>query len=219
MFIVIFEAQPKKDRFDQYLDIAKHLKPELQKVDGFIDNERFRSRQVEGKVLSLSTWRDEKAIVRWRTLRIHHEAQEKGRQEVFADYHLRVGEVFADSSAPTHQSLISERTDNTDVGKAKIATICELIPDRRDTTPDSDIASILRLPSGQKNQPVAHETFESITEPGKRALLATWKDERAATAWQPEAPAHFILRCRQIRIIRDYGMFDRREAPQYYPEV
>jgi hypothetical protein len=26
-------------------------------------------------------------------------------------------------------------------------------------------------------------------------------------------------RLRRIRVIRDYGMFDRREAPQYYPEV
>jgi hypothetical protein len=26
-------------------------------------------------------------------------------------------------------------------------------------------------------------------------------------------------RLRQMRVIRDYGLFDRREAPQYYPEV
>jgi hypothetical protein len=27
------------------------------------------------------------------------------------------------------------------------------------------------------------------------------------------------LRHRKVRVVRDYGMFDRREAPQYYPEV
>jgi hypothetical protein len=26
-------------------------------------------------------------------------------------------------------------------------------------------------------------------------------------------------RIRRVRVVRDYGMFDRREAPQYYPEV
>ena len=26
-------------------------------------------------------------------------------------------------------------------------------------------------------------------------------------------------RLRQDRIVRDYGMYDRRENPQYYPEV
>jgi hypothetical protein len=27
------------------------------------------------------------------------------------------------------------------------------------------------------------------------------------------------LRHRHVRIVRDYGLFDRREAPQFYPEV
>jgi hypothetical protein len=25
------------------------------------------------------------------------------------------------------------------------------------------------------------------------------------------------VRCRAVRVIRDYGMYDRAEAPQYYP--
>ena len=30
MFAVIFEVQPKSDRWDQYLDLAKQLRPELE---------------------------------------------------------------------------------------------------------------------------------------------------------------------------------------------
>ena len=93
MFGVIFIVEPKPSRFDEYLELAKSLKPEIEKIDGFVDNERFRSTRREGRVLSLSTWRDEKAVVRWRTLGVHHSAQEKGRFEIFDDYHLRVGEV------------------------------------------------------------------------------------------------------------------------------
>src|SRR6266576_2356358 len=37
-----------------------------------------------------STWRDEKSVVRWRTEGEHHVVQEKGRFEIFRDYHLRV---------------------------------------------------------------------------------------------------------------------------------
>jgi heme-degrading monooxygenase HmoA len=70
------------------------LKPKLEAIDGFIDNERFASMKTKGRVLSLSIWRDEKAVVRWRTHGEHHDVQEKGRFEVFEDYHLRrVGEV------------------------------------------------------------------------------------------------------------------------------
>src|ERR1700733_8107305 len=97
MFAVIFEVQPKPDRFDEYLELAKFLKPELEKIGGFIDNERFGSKRTEGRLLSLSIWRDEKAVIRWRTLGVHHEVQEKGRFEVFEDYHLRVGEITLDS--------------------------------------------------------------------------------------------------------------------------
>ena len=96
MFAVIFEVQPKKSHWDDYLTFAKRLKPELEKIDGFIDNERFGSTRTQGRILSLSTWRDEKAIIRWRTLGAHHEVQEKGRFEVFEDYHPRVAEITAD---------------------------------------------------------------------------------------------------------------------------
>ena len=49
--------------------------------------------------LSHSTWRDEKSVVRWRTVGKHHDTQQRGRDEVFQDYHLRVGESVRDSLA------------------------------------------------------------------------------------------------------------------------
>jgi hypothetical protein len=67
---------------------------------------------------------------------------------------------------------------------------------------------------------IATEVFESIYNKGKLALLASWRDAKAAGAWQPTRPeAVQGLRHRQVRIIRDYGMFERREAPQFYPDV
>ncbi|MBV9523342.1 MAG: antibiotic biosynthesis monooxygenase, partial [Alphaproteobacteria bacterium] len=125
MFVVIFEVTPKPERWDEYLSYAKRLKPELEKIDGFIDNERFSSKRREGWLLSLSTWRDEKALIRWRTLAAHHEIQEKGRFEVFADYHLRVGEVVADTALPPGQVLREQRFDETESGAAKRVTIAE----------------------------------------------------------------------------------------------
>ena len=91
MFSVVFEVHPKKVAFDKYLGLAKELRPILQGMDGFIDNERFESTRRPGWILSHSTWRDEKAVVRWRTLAKHHETQQRGRDEVFEDYRLRVG--------------------------------------------------------------------------------------------------------------------------------
>src|SRR5271156_4428352 len=111
MFAVIFEVQPKKEHWNDYLDLAKYLKPKLEAIDGFIDNERFESKRTRGRVLSLSTWRVEKAVVRWRTQGEHHGVQEKGRFEVFEDYHLRVGEITADSAPPNGVSVDQQHFD------------------------------------------------------------------------------------------------------------
>jgi hypothetical protein len=37
--------------------------------------------------------------------------------------------------------------------------------------------------------------------------------------WAPAATADGKLRHRRVRVIRDYGMSDRGEAPQFFPEV
>jgi heme-degrading monooxygenase HmoA len=215
MFAVIFEVEPKREH--EYLDLAKLLKPELERINGFIDNERFRSGRHQGRVLSLSTWRDEKAVVRWRTLGVHHQAQEKGRFEVFRDYHLRVGEITADDHVPRGQAVRQQRLDETETG-AKCVTITELSPmDGKPAVPD--LAAALGLPQGDTSGLLDHDLFESIYNPGKLLLLAAWRDASAADAWSPRTPPRGDLRHRKVRVVRDYGMFDRREAPQYYRAV
>jgi heme-degrading monooxygenase HmoA len=219
MFAVIFEVQPKDGLFDRYLELAKLLKPEIEKIDGFIDNERFGSRRTKGRVLSLSTWRDEKALIRWRTLAIHHEVQEKGRFDVFETYHLRVGEITADTNVPEGQVLREQRLDETESGAARVATITEVSPQTGENPAPATFAEELRLPQIGDAGVVDQEIFDSIYNPGKSLLLASWQDRAAADRWKPHAAASGTLRHRQVRIIRDYGMDDRHEAPQYYPSV
>ena len=96
MIAVIFEVWPKTSRKSDYFDIAATLKPELEKIDGFISVERFASLSDEGKILSLSFWRDEDAVKRWREHMQHRAAQGRGRSEVFRDYRLRVAAVLRD---------------------------------------------------------------------------------------------------------------------------
>jgi len=72
MFSVIFEVHPKSDHWDTYLENAKILRPELVQVEGFVDSIRYKSLKRDGRILSLSGWRHEKAAVRWRTTMRHH---------------------------------------------------------------------------------------------------------------------------------------------------
>ena len=96
MIAVIFEVWPADGRKQQYLDLAAELKPELEKIDGFISVERFQSITDPGKMLSLSIWRDEAAVARWRKHAQHRRTQAKGRAGVFSDYRLRVAAVVRD---------------------------------------------------------------------------------------------------------------------------
>jgi len=96
MIAVIFEVWTHPDRRQDYLDIAAQLKPELEKMDGFISIERFQSLSDSGKLLSLSFWRDEVSVARWRQHAEHRAAQRKGREFIFRDYRLRVVSVLRD---------------------------------------------------------------------------------------------------------------------------
>jgi heme-degrading monooxygenase HmoA len=96
MIAVIFEVIPNEGKREEYLDIAANLRPELAKISGFISIERFQSINDPSKVLSLSFWKDEESIQQWRNLEMHRNAQSKGRQEIFKDYHLRIADVKRD---------------------------------------------------------------------------------------------------------------------------
>jgi heme-degrading monooxygenase HmoA len=112
MIAVIFEVWPADGRTPDYLGIAANLRPLLDEIDGFISIERFSSLSDPGKVLSLSIWRDEAAVERWRKQADHRIAQSRGRAEIFRDYRIRIASVIRDygmvdrEQAPTDNRAI-----------------------------------------------------------------------------------------------------------------
>lgn len=98
MIAVIFEVEPHDGHADTYFDLAAELKPHLQDFEGFISVERFEAVLTPGRFLSVSYWRDEDAIQRWRKVAEHRLAQGSGRSNHFADYRIRVAHVMRDYS-------------------------------------------------------------------------------------------------------------------------
>jgi heme-degrading monooxygenase HmoA len=220
MFSVIFEVHPKPDQWDAYLDNAKMLRPELQKIDGFIDNIRYRSLTREGWILSLSGWRDEKSVVRWRTKMRHHMVQEKGRTEILSDYHLRVGQITQDTRIPEGHVLAEQRFDETEVGEGTAVTLIDAKL-RAHWTKGSTVAAYSKYfgfnPDAEGM--IGWDVFDAVLTPGDLMLLLTWRTKEVAEAFDKTARLPEGARLRRVRVVRDYGMFDRREAPQYYPDV
>lgn len=220
MFSVLFEVHPKADQWDAYLGNAQMLRPELERIDGFVDNIRYRSLTREGWILSLSGWRDEKAVVRWRTKARHHEVQEKGRSHILIDYHLRVGQVTHDTRLPAGQRLQEQRLDETEIGEGTTITLVDAQRPAgwvKETAPEA-VAAWLGLQRGAAGL-ASWDVFEAVLTPGDIILMITWRDQSAADAFEKTAAVDAGKRLRRVRVIRDYGMFDRREAPQYYPDA
>jgi len=218
MFVVLFEVHPAPGKKDEYLTLAKQLKPLLEAIEGFVDNERFESASRDGWVLSLSTWRDEKALVRWRTQGEHHQVQKQGRGGVFADYHLRVCDVVADSTPPAGMAVIEQRLDTTLIGAAKAVTVTEIPPAAAGSSALDPAALADQIGRARPDGHLAHELFTSIVTPGKLLLLVSWDSMACAARWDVRTLlGGRALRHRRLRNIRDYGLEDRREAPQFFP--
>ncbi|MFJ8608051.1 antibiotic biosynthesis monooxygenase family protein [Streptomyces sp. NPDC093675] len=218
MFSVLFEVHPRSDQWDAYLGYAKMLKPELQRIDGFVDNIRYGSLTREGWILSLSGWRDEKALVRWRTQAGHHKIQEKGREDVLLDYHLRVGQVTRDTRVPEGYALREQRLDVTESGEGSAVTLIDthVSPDEVKAAAPVDLARQLGLDETADGF-VGWDVFDAVLTPGDVILLAVWRDQAAAEAFGDSARLPEGGRFRSVRVIRDYSLLQRHEAPQYYP--
>lgn len=201
MFSVIFEVRREPAHLDTYLDHALRLKPEVEAIDGFLSVERFTSRTRPDWVLSLQFWRDDAAIARWRTHTLHHRMQERGRQELFLDYRLRVGPVIAEAEPGRLPPLPSAAPLNAD----RIVAVLEAASEAITTIP-----------------PLANQdVFDSLYNPGRSVLLGECRNQSHAFGWQarvlaPGGPSP-PCRVRLVSVARDYGMFARNEAPQYFP--
>ena len=114
MIAVIFEVWPAEGHKDDYLSLAAALRDDLSRIDGFVSVERFQSLTDPNKLLSLSVWRDEEAVTKWRNLSRHRDTQRLGRAGIFADYRLRVASVLRDygmsnrAEAPADSRTIHE---------------------------------------------------------------------------------------------------------------
>jgi heme-degrading monooxygenase HmoA len=183
---VIFQVEPDPERIDAYLGAAASLAPRLAGMPGFIENERFRSQRHPGHLVSLSLWEDEAAAIGWREDSSHRLVQQRGRSGLLKGYRIRVGEV---------------------VGGPVFAQGSE-----------SDLILLQSLASGAPGELAArvidqlaadgHETFVNIRDPGHALALIEGDHSLRDDGSLPAGVT--LLR---IRVLRDYGLTDRTEAP------
>lgn len=159
--------------------------------------------------------------MRWRTKACHHEAQEKGRAGVLTDYHLMVGQYVGDSHVPDGYEIVEQRLEGTEVGRGKWVVLVDAMgfgKGKVEGMKAKEIAERLGLMTGEEESE-AWDVFDAVLTPSDVILLTEWKDEATSRKFEDLVAQKGEMRVRRVRVVRDYGMFDRREAPQYYPDV
>ena len=99
MITVLFEADARPEHQQRYLQLAAELRPELDAIQGFIAIERFQSLTNPGKILSLSWWENEQAVLEWKSHLRHQAAQSEGQQTIFSRYQIKVATVVREYSS------------------------------------------------------------------------------------------------------------------------
>ncbi|KAL7940653.1 hypothetical protein V8C42DRAFT_362124 [Trichoderma barbatum] len=219
MFTVLFEVHPSTQKKPLYLDIGKALRPELLQIDGFVDNIRNNSLTKPGWILSLSTWRDEKSLVRWRTQGRHHRAQQQGRTEISLDYRLRICEVMADTHVPEGYELEEQKMDITRTGDAEAVVLISMNKAALQNPSPEVVLEHFSLELDPLDNLVSWDIFDAVLSPGDIIAYLSFKSADASAAFIRGYGLKTDIRLRQERVIRDYGMYNRYEAPQYYPEI
>lgn len=231
-FVVIFEVKPTKEGYQEYLNIAKNLRPMLESVEGFLSVQRFTSRTRDGWILSLSYWSDEAALVSWRTNERHHDAQDKGRGGIFSDYRLRVAQVITDNDliSAERRPLRQSAYNDPDKRKFLYVGLLEVAIANASEAEGVDLAPVIGASLTGLHGHLGNDVFDSLSTKGRFIHLVSWQNEKAAFDWQRQVLAYLksttikngpktSFRLRLAEIERDYGMFDRTQAPQYFPEA
>lgn len=205
MLGLFFEVQIKDGGVDQYLDLAAKLRPRLDEMGGCLFIDRFRSLTRDNLVLSYQIWQDEGALVAWRVDPVHHKVQETGREEVFTDYRIRVSQV-----------LHEQRPDGTVWKPERLSSYND--PQRR--PPTYAVVSESRNPELPVKTDWTGDAFASVYRDGVFAHLVDAPDIDAGRGFGESLFADPTTEYfRVFEVTRDYGMYARAEAPQYYPPV
>lgn len=105
-----------------------------------------------------------------------------------------------------------------------IAVIFEVFPAEGKRQEYLDTAAALRPLLDKVDGFISIERFESLYTPGKLLSLQFWRDEEALTTWRNMAEHRAAqehgrgglfddYRLRVATVVRDYGMFERDQAP------
>ena len=192
MYALFFEVRPKPGHMPHYFAHVERLRPALARHEGLLFLDRYRSLSDDALLLSHQHWRDEAAILGWRRDSLHLQSQHAGRYEHFADYRIRVASLVCQWVAGQFTDAAQNNCDAPDAGRFVIAGYSQ--------------STEVHAPS--------YAGFESVNQAGRFISLQEFPScTLARKSVHDGSKLPGMQSVRAFRVVRDYGMFVRQEAP------
>ncbi len=189
MHALFFEMWPKPGHLDHYFDHVARLRPVLARHEGLVFLDRYGSVSDKDQLLSHQLWESEEAIIAWRNDAEHRRSQAAGQHVHFADYRIRVGERILHWHSAT----------------ADMATQAPASP---------DASYVLAVYGAEPLPGPRYRAFESFNHEGRFISLADFDAlETIETTLKSQIEKPGIQEVAAYSIRRDYGQFDRVQAP------
>lgn len=199
MQALFFEVKPRDGHEQHYFDRAAALRPRLAQQDGLLFIDRYKSLGRPDVILSHSHWRDEASLARWRVDEAHHKTQDAGRNIHFEDYRLRISHVLYYSVRGEPATAWTCDGAYTDPSSRKFRYLA--------------IIGAEKMPYGDGGEDFQSVNFEdcfvTVIEPNS--------DQSGRDLIEEAEGCKRVTSVLLSMVSRDYGMYDRDEAPQYFP--
>jgi heme-degrading monooxygenase HmoA len=214
MFVTLFEYTVRKGQESTHAELDEALRRTAQTHDGFLSDVRFKSLSRDDVQLSLSAWRDARALMRWRTNNLHHAAQLRGYKELLETYRVRIGQVTVDSAGERVQP--AELAPLTDVSPTPIVSLIQTT-NALASAPENYAACAEALGLNPYAEGLSSwDLFAGEALRDGLLLVQDFTNEAAAELFETTTPGPPLdsASLRRLRITRDYSLLDRRDAPQ-----
>jgi len=190
MHALFFEVRPHPGHLEHYFEHVARLRPILARHAGLAFIDRYASLRDADVLLSHQLWESEDAIIAWRRDAEHRRSQTAGNKVHFADYRIRVGARVRHWQAGT-PDMIAHPAVAPDAAQHVLAVY--------GTQPVTDAGVT---------------AFHSVNHNGQFIALSTHAGQATAdTAFQAMIGRDGVEQAAVYSIRRDYGLFDRAQAP------
>lgn len=201
MQALLFEVEPRAGHEDHYFDHAARLRPLLDAHTGLLFIDRYRSLVRPNIILSHSHWQDEASIAKWRCDAQHRKSQVAGRNTHFQDYRIRIFRVLENYRENERITTFTGDVANGDIGSGADRFLT-IVATKGAPFPDGG------------------EGFVSVNSEDMylNVNVADSQAEGSALVLKASQTPN-VTNAMSTLVSRDYGMFRRDEAPQFFPSA